>query len=67
MRSWLKLNLCTYTESRGTVGTIEARMAASEIMPFSLPSRSEVTATTGDVRLRNSWYVWSGGSILKDT
>src|SRR5258705_422255 len=64
MRSWLKLNLWTYTERRGTVGTIEARIAASEIMPFSLPSRSEVTATTGEVRFRSSWYVCSGGSIV---
>ena len=31
IRSWLKLNLWMYTESRGTVGTNEARIAASEI------------------------------------
>src|SRR2546427_9270281 len=48
-------------------GTIEARTAASEIMPFSLPLCSDVTATTGDVRLRSSWYVRSGWRILQDT
>ena len=37
------------------VGTIEARTALSEIIPFRLPSRSDVIATTGDVRLRSSW------------
>src|SRR6266576_2429453 len=48
-------------------GTIEARTAASEIMTFSLPLCSDVTATTGDVRLRSSWYVRSGWRILQDT
>ena len=52
--AWMK------TDSRGTAGTIDARTAASEIMPFSLPSRTEVIATTGEVRLRRSWYVRSG-------
>src|SRR2546427_6614976 len=54
IRSWLKLNLCTYTERRGIAGTIEARTAESEIMPLRLPPRSEVIATTGEVRLRRS-------------
>ncbi len=52
--SWLRLNLWMYTETRGIVGTIEARIALSEIMPLRLPARSLVIATTGDVRLRSS-------------
>src|SRR6266566_4009131 len=41
IRSWLKLNLCTYTERRGIAGTIEARTAESEIMPLRLAPRRE--------------------------
>ena len=36
-------------------GTMEARDAASEIIPFALAPRTAVMATTGDVRLRSSW------------
>ena len=60
MRSWLKLNLWTYTEIRGTVGTIDARTALSRIIPLRLPASSEVTATIGEVRLRSSWYTALG-------
>jgi hypothetical protein len=35
------------------VGTIEARTALSEIIPFRLPARSLVIATTGEVRFRS--------------
>ena len=41
--------------TRGTLGTIEARMALSMIMPLRLSPRAEVIATTGEVRFRRSW------------
>ena len=40
---------------RGTLGTIDARTAESRIMPFCFSPRFDVTATTGEVRLRSSW------------
>src|SRR5437762_13521127 len=48
------------TETRGIAGTIDARIALSAIMPLRVPARWHVMATTGDVRLRSSWYTWSG-------
>jgi len=47
------LNLCTRIISRGTSGTIEARVATSEIIPFFFPARSAVIATTGVVKFRS--------------
>src|ERR1044072_7806938 len=44
------------TPQRGGVGgRVEAGTAESRIMPFVLPPRVDVTATTGEVRLRRSW------------
>jgi hypothetical protein len=37
------------------VGTIDARIALSAIMPLRFPPRSDVIATTGEVKLRSSW------------
>src|SRR5260370_35134200 len=44
---------------RGIVGTMDARTALSAIMPLRLPARSDVIATTGEVRWRSSWYTAS--------
>src|SRR5579859_7914958 len=45
---------------RGRAGTMDPRTALSKIIPFRLPPCSVVTATTGEVSVRRSWYVSAG-------
>ena len=52
--SWLRCHLWMYTESRGTLGEMDARTTLSEIIPFRLPRHEEVMATVGEANCRSS-------------